>query len=169
MDPKYALRALYWILLIVIPPVFGQYLNGFDLLVLSNNFTIVLTIIGIVLVLYGIVLNVVAGRTLRKYGHSHPARRFTQPDRLVRSGIYRCMRHPAQFGLILVGVGANLIVLGPAGVLLSGWIIAAGLLFIICVEEPEARSIFGEEYHLYEEKAPPVSLNIMCIIRHLFE
>ncbi|MEB3760010.1 MAG: DUF1295 domain-containing protein [Desulfurococcales archaeon] len=168
MESKYALRALYWILLIVVPATLGSYLYEASLFSFSTIYTVMCRVIGMALVFYGIALNVMAGRALRKYGHSHPSKRFTQPDRLVKTGIYSCMRHPGQFGLILVSVGTSLIVAGILGILISGWIITAGLLFIIYVEEPEARSIFGEDYHLYEEKVPPISLNILCVIRQLF-
>ena len=124
---------------------------------------VVLAGLGALLVAWGVLLNVVAGRTLRLYGHSGPAPRFTPPDVLVDVGVYSCMRHPAQLGLMLVGVGLGVASGSPCGVLASAVPVAGGLAFILLVEEPEARRLLGPAYHEYEERVPAFSLSPGCV------
>ncbi|MEB3806497.1 MAG: phosphatidylethanolamine N-methyltransferase family protein, partial [Desulfurococcales archaeon] len=121
--------------------------------------------LGVVLIIYGVVLNIVAGRTLRLYGHRGRVPRFTPPDRLVDRGIYSCMRHPAQLGLIMVGVGLGLASGTIQGILASAIPVAGGLLFILQVEEPEARRLLGPSYHEYEERVPALRLTVRCLAK----
>jgi len=112
-------------------------------------------------------LNAVAGRTLRLYGHSRPGPRFVAPDRLVDVGVYSCMRHPAQLGLMAIGVGLGLLAGTPASLLAVAVPVAGGLAFIVLVEEPEARRLLGRAYHEYEERVPAFSLGPRCLLRGL--
>ncbi|MEB3806165.1 MAG: phosphatidylethanolamine N-methyltransferase family protein, partial [Desulfurococcales archaeon] len=90
----YAWRALYWLVLDLSPFILGRYCcHGCGDLG-SPMIVYAAIILGVVLIIYGVVLNIVAGRTLRLYGHRGRVPRFTPPDRLVDRGIYSCMRHP---------------------------------------------------------------------------
>ncbi|WP_297417473.1 hypothetical protein [Thermococcus sp.] len=44
---------------------------------------------------YGLLLNAVAGKTLKRYGHFDIRRDIRKSERLVTPGIYSCMCHPA--------------------------------------------------------------------------
>lgn len=75
------------------------------------------------------------------------------------------MRHPAQLGLIAVGVGVGLVSGLPGGLLAAAVPVAGGLAFVLVVEEPEARRLLGWAYHEYEERVPPFSLDPRCLLR----
>jgi len=160
---RYALRAIYWLLLIVSPALIAGYMPSTGDTIIPGRWRIALAVLGAALIVLGIYLNAIAGRLLRIYGHTVRTRRFTAPDRLVRAGPYSCMRHPAQLGLILVGVGVGVITGRLVGMLSAFIPVSGGLLFILHVEEPEARRLLGYEYHEYEEEVPPFSLNPKCL------
>jgi protein-S-isoprenylcysteine O-methyltransferase Ste14 len=67
---------------------------------------IFLEIIGILFIIYAVVLNSIAGRTLKLYGHKVKTDKFSPPDKFVNIGIFSCMRHPGQFGnmFLLAGI-----------------------------------------------------------------
>jgi len=120
---------------------------------------------GLLLVAVGVLLNAVAGRTLKKFGHAELNRRgFRAPDRLVTTGIYSCMRHPAQFGSGLVAVGAGMLSGTLEGILLSGWGFALSLLFMLNIEEPETARRFPDYCEKMMDK-PAVSISPSCIIK----
>jgi protein-S-isoprenylcysteine O-methyltransferase Ste14 len=162
---RYLWRAVYWLILDGTPLLVGLYCCRDCGMISSRLLTISLSIIGFILIIYGIILNIVAGRLLRLYGHSGSVPRFTPPDRLVDRGVYSCMRHPAQLGLIMVGIGVGLASGTLPGIISIGIPIGGGALFILLVEEPEARELLGSKYHEYEERVPPFSLNPKCILR----
>jgi len=60
---------------------------------------------GVFLIFYGLILNAIGGRTLKKYGHFEIRKGIKKPERLVDMRIYSCMRYPAQFGPIFFGIG----------------------------------------------------------------
>jgi protein-S-isoprenylcysteine O-methyltransferase Ste14 len=154
----YLWRGIYWLLLDATPLAVGAACGGRCSLTLPGPLRAGLAGVGGLLVVYGVILNVVAGRALRLHGHSGRVPRFTPPDRLVDVGVYSCMRHPAQLGLMLVGVGAGLLAGNPPALIASLAPVAGGLLFILVVEEPEARRLLGRAYHDYEERVPPFRL-----------
>lgn len=169
MEAKYAARTLYWLALIVVSAIIASYLRR-HCPRLGPALDWGAWTLGIVLVGYGFILNAIAGRTLRLHGHSKPAKRFEQPDRLVRAGLYSCARHPAQEGLILVGVGVSLLAGSLWGLIAAPLAVAGGLWFVVSVEEPEARRMFGEEYFEYEKEVPALSPQLLsprCIVRGL--
>ncbi len=163
MQLKYLTRTLYWLIIIFIVPLISVVLGEKAYPVKAWYLRLMLELTGLLLIIYGIVLNIIAGRTLRIYGHSRNAPRFTQPDKLVDTGIYSCMRHPAQFGLIMFGVGASLMVPSAFSLVGIGIPVAGGLLFLMLVEEPEARRILGEEYCRYEARVPPFTFSPRCL------
>ncbi len=75
------------------------------------------------------------------------------------------MRHPAQLGLIAVGVGVGLLSGSPGSLLAAAVPVAGGLAFVLVVEEPEARRLLDWAYHEYEERVPPFSLDPGCLLR----
>ncbi len=122
-----------------------------------------LRVAGVLLVALGVLLNAVAGKTLKKFGHAQlDEKGFRAPDKLVTTGIYSCMRHPAQFGSGLVAVGAGLLSGTLEGILLAGWGFALALLFMLNIEEPETAKRFPDYCEKMMDK-PAVSLSPSCI------
>ena len=122
-------------------------------------------IVGIVLMAYGLLLNAVAGRTLKKYGHFEIGKGIKKPEKLVTEGIYSCMRHPAQFGSIFFGIGISFITMNIFAVLYAGWVSFISLYFILSIEERETIKNFGEDYCRFLVKRKPFTLSPRCLIR----
>ncbi len=141
LGSKFAFWFLSWAILVLIGIFTPGYL-GHDLIFI---------IIGILLIVYGIALNAVAGRTLKRYGN--PKKMI--PRKLVTKGIYSCMRHPAQFGSIFVGIGISFVTRNVFAILSSGWYVALALYFILSVEERETYKRFGKKYMDYARRVSP--------------
>ncbi|WP_297467110.1 methyltransferase [Thermococcus sp.] len=121
--------------------------------------------IGLFLMSYGLLLNAIAGKTLKKYGHFDIKRGIRKPERLVTIGIYSCMRHPAQFGSIFFGWGLALLTSSIYAVLLAGWYSFSALYFILAVEERETLREFGDDYCKFLRDRPPFNPSIECLKR----
>ncbi len=120
---------------------------------------------GLFLMFYGLLLNAIAGRTLRIYGHFDIRRGIRRPEKIVKIGIYSCMRHPAQFGSAFFGVGIALITSNIYAILLSGWFFSAALYFMMAIEERETLKIFGSEYAEFIRDRKPFTFSFKCLIR----
>jgi protein-S-isoprenylcysteine O-methyltransferase Ste14 len=154
------LRFAYWIGLMILS-VLADFLlpKMFEF----GVFRYVLIVLGLLFILFAVILNTLAGRTLKLYGHKIKTQKFTPPDKFVNIGIFSCMRHPGQFGNLFLLFGISLLSAKITAVLFSGWIVFLGVLFILFVEEREAIRKFGEDYCEYMLKTPPFTLNFKCI------
>ena len=119
--------------------------------------------LGIFLMAYGLLLNAVAGKTLKKYGHFDIRKGIRKPERLVTVGIYSCMRHPAQFGSIFFGWGLALLTSNVYALLLAGWYSFSALYFILAIEERETMREFGEDYCKFLAERPPFTPSLRCL------
>ena len=153
-------RFVYWIGLLVLA-VLADILvpKIFDNVFLKW----ILVFFGILGAILAVVLNYIAGRTLRLYGHRVKTKKFSLPDKFVDIGIYSCMRHPGQFGNIILLVSVTMLSSKICAVLFGGWLAFLGVLFILSVEEREAVEKFGEKYCEYIKKIKPFSFDFICI------
>ena len=106
-----------------------------------------LRIVGIVLIVVGLVVRIVAITTLGKAFSANVAIRSAQT--LKRSGLYSVVRHPSYLGMeiIFVAVGVGSRNWGSLAVMVV--LPTAAVLYRIHVEEIALRSAFGEEYGEY--------------------
>ncbi|MCD6527959.1 MAG: isoprenylcysteine carboxylmethyltransferase family protein [Desulfuromonas sp.] len=118
--------------------------------------------VGIAVLLWGLTVHIVAGKTLKKRGHT-TGHKSIWPDQLVTSGIYSCMRHPQHLGLALIPLGIALLLGSITAIFTSGWAILAASLFVIIIEEPECQEKFSDEYFRYMQRTPPLSLSVKCL------
>jgi protein-S-isoprenylcysteine O-methyltransferase Ste14 len=75
-------------------------------------------------------------------------------ERLVVSGLYRCVRNPMYLAVLATIIGQALI-LGQPG--LFGYVVAVGAAFVAFVrryEEPTLRRRYGAEYESYQHAVP---------------
>ena len=122
-----------------------------------------LKIMGYLLTFYGLLLNIVAGRTLRKFGHKNLTKGFSQPDRVVNVGIFSCMRHPAIFGIIFILIGLSMTT-GKLITSLYGFFLGfLGEYFIMAVEEKQTLKRFGNDYCNFIKSRPPFSFSPICL------
>ena len=123
----------------------------------------IFTALGVFMIIYGLTLNAIAGRTLKKYGHMEIKHKFRKPDKLVKVGIYSCMRHPAQFGSILFGLGIALLTASIYAILLAGWYAFFAVYFILAIEERETLNEFGDAYADFIRTRKPFSFSLRCL------
>ncbi|MEB3757154.1 MAG: hypothetical protein GSR79_09925 [Desulfurococcales archaeon] len=158
---RQAWKFVYWPILwavTLVPPYYyatgwWQTLSGYSLWIFR--------VLGIVLFVYAVMLTSIGGRTLRLYAHSQ--RDSFWPDRLVKIGIYSCMRHPQHLGLVFMPVSLALLAGSPMALLGSGWAVVGALLFVLFVEEPECLSKYGVDYAEYMKTIPAFSINPECL------
>ena len=104
--------------------------------------------VGVPLVLAGIVIRFVSRLTLGKQFSSHV--QTTQGHRLITTGIYRSIRHPAYLGYLCLLLGFPICfgsVVGFAWAILSG---IPALLYRIRIEEAALATWFPGEYRRYQ-------------------
>jgi len=103
--------------------------------------------IGLVLLLAGITIRWVAIFTLGKYFTGTVL--IKTDHRLVRSGIYKHLRHPSYTGLLLGHLGVGLAFANWYSLVLSSVPYLLAALYRMSVEERALTSAFGPEYSAY--------------------
>ena len=124
---------------------------------------IIFFIFGIFILRLVLIISRNTGRTLAKYGRKGELERM-QTNRLVKKGIYSCMRHPMHLGLFLfplsfaflIGSLSFIIIIAPIEILLM-------LIMIFTIEEPEATKKFGKEYTDYKKEIPAFNFKPKCL------
>ena len=160
MSGNFAWKFGFWISSWIIIALSGIFLpNPLDSLYLRWT----LIFLGSILIIYGLLLNAVAGKTLKKYGHFEITHGIKKPDRLVTEGIYSCMRHPAQFGSMFFGIGIAMLTLNILALLVAGWFSFFALYFILAVEERETIREFGVQYCRFIDKRKPFTFSLHCL------
>ncbi len=112
-----------------------------------------LKVFGFILIVSGITLASIAGRTLKVYGRAGDIPRGTT-NRLVTQGIFSVVRHPAFDGFIMLLFGIAFF-FNSRGFLFISFLNSLYIIyFALKVEEKENIERFGEEYLKYREKVP---------------
>jgi protein-S-isoprenylcysteine O-methyltransferase Ste14 len=73
--------------------------------------------------------------------------------RLVKNGLYSLVRHPQYFGIIIITVGLNVMVLtlGSNPLLISLWLVqVAGYIILAKYEEKHLEKQFAEQFRKYK-------------------
>jgi protein-S-isoprenylcysteine O-methyltransferase Ste14 len=108
-------------------------------------------LVGLVPLLLGVVLNLLADRSLKR--HQTTVKPFESSRVLVTEGVFRVSRHPMYLGMILTVAGIA-VLLGS----LTPWSIVLLLAVLldarfIRIEESMLEGAFGEEYRRYKKQA----------------
>jgi len=129
---------------------------------LKLSFHLVSALLGLLIIFFAFKASANGGRELTK-GRVGDIPRL-ETNRLVTTGIYNCMRHPMLFGLTLLPLGWALLLGSPTFITI---IAPLEMIFIVVMvtifEEREVKSKFNEEYILYSQKVPMVSLKWSCL------
>ena len=133
-------------------------------IVFNKTFKTVSFCLGVLFVAYGLILNAVAGKTLKKFAHFDIKKGIQKPERMLDFGIFSCMRHPAMFGSIFFSVGLALLGGKLTTILWSGWVSFIALYFISAVEERETLEQFGSEYCEFLKNRKPFSFSLSCLL-----
>ncbi len=89
-----------------------------------------------------------------------------ETNKLVTTGIYKCMRHPMLFGLTLLPLGWALFLGMPNFITIIAPLEMLFIVFMVIVfEEMEVKRKFGDEYRAYAQRVPMVSFKRSCFKR----
>ncbi len=110
----------------------------------------VFTVLGVMLLAGGVVLRMVAMRTLGKFFTR--TLRMREEHHVVSDGIYRLVRHPGYLGDIFLFVGSGIATSNVITTLLILAVILPAFLRRIWAEERMLTDLLGQEYSEYRTK-----------------
>ena len=108
------------------------------------------TLLGTAICLCGILLRYLAIRTLGVFFTTHLQVLSCQP--LIRSGLFRWIRHPSYSGLLLIMMGFSLLLDSNWGLLYFCAILLPMVIFRIHTEEKAMLQGFGRPYQQYRQQ-----------------
>ena len=158
-------RLIFWISLTFISIGIGLFL---DLsLFKTNDFPVIIRLIGLAGVIFVHFLLKRTGKLLRLFGESEL---WGWSTKIIVKNVYQCVRHPHHLGVgmfmtslgILIGYPVTLTI-----ITISQWLWV--FLFVVFIEEKECLEKFGNEYRAYQKKVPMFFGNPFCIIREVFK
>jgi protein-S-isoprenylcysteine O-methyltransferase Ste14 len=110
-----------------------------------------LNIIGIIVIIGGIIIRIIAMKTLNRY-YTRTLHK-TEEHKLVTNGIYNCIRHPGYLGSILFYIGGGMVMKNIFPLILITITVLLIYSYRINVEEKMLIKIFDEEYEQYLNKS----------------
>ncbi|HLO29080.1 MAG TPA: isoprenylcysteine carboxylmethyltransferase family protein, partial [Anaerolineales bacterium] len=140
----------FWMTTFAMMAVF--YLSPLEYMYLTVQLprTSLMELVGVALVVFGIVLFVWARRTLGENYSGHLSTK--QGQRLIETGPYRIIRHPAYTGFLLMALGLALgysSLVGIAAILLA---LLPSMIYRIRIEEKLLAEHFGTQFYKYADK-----------------
>jgi len=125
--------------------------NYFNLLIYTNLY---LKIIGVAFLAVGLSVVVYSAILHIKTGRITPLPVIEQPKQFIANGLYKYCRNPMYLTEIFIFLGLFFLL---GHILLLLYPMVSFLIihtFVIYVEEPELRRVFGEQYIRYTKKVP---------------
>jgi len=105
---------------------------------------------GLILTVFGLAFFIWARKVLGSYYSGHVS--VQNEHRLVQSGPYHFVRHPAYLGFLLMGLGISLGYLSLLGLAVIPILLLPGLIYRINVEDKQLDRQFGDEFREYAGK-----------------
>ena len=121
-----------------------------EYLLLKRDISLILTFLGIILYLCGLIGRNWSIRTLGKYWSIHLEIR--KDHKLIRNGPYKYMRHPAYLSILFEVCGIPLILNSYFTLLFAVAVYIPLVLLRIYYEEKEHLTLFGPEYNAYRKE-----------------
>ncbi len=164
--PSVVIRIILWLFMIIGGALYAYIIDKNDFLFHSPLFHLLSALIGLFILRLAFRAAANGGKELaRGRGEDMPR---LETNRLVTTGIYKCMRHPMLFGLTLLPLGWALLLGLPTFITLIAPLEMLFIVFMVMVfEEMEVKRKFGNEYKVYAKKVPMVSFKRSCL-RKLF-
>ena len=106
--------------------------------------------VGLFFITAGLLIRWAAILTLRKYFTTNVA--IHSGQKIIRTGLYRCVRHPSYTGSIMSFCGMGLALSNYISFVILVIPITIAFLMRIRIEEQAMVSAFGEEYENYRKK-----------------
>jgi protein-S-isoprenylcysteine O-methyltransferase Ste14 len=161
------IRIFLWLLMLLGGAALAITIDKNSSLFHSLSFHLISALLGLFIITLAFRAAANGGRELTKGREGDIPRLET--NKLVTTGIYRCMRHPMLFGLTLLPLGWALLLGSPTFITI---IAPIEMLFIIVMvtvfEEMEVKRKFSQEYEVYKKEVPMVSFKPSCL-RELFK
>jgi protein-S-isoprenylcysteine O-methyltransferase Ste14 len=160
------IRIFLWLMMLLGGAYLAISIDANNPLFMSPLFHILSALFGLALIMLAFRAAANGGRELAKGRDSSMPRLET--NRLVTTGIYRCMRHPMLFGLTLLPLGWALLLGSPTFITLIAPLEMLFIIFMVLVfEEMEVKKKFGTAYEAYAQEVPMVNFSKKCL-RELF-
>jgi len=159
-------RIVLWLFMLLGGAYYSYTIDRNDLLFHSPLFHLLSALIGLFILRLAFRAAANGGRELAKGRDANMPRLET--NKLVTTGIYKCMRHPMLFGLTLLPLGWALLLGMPTFITIIAPLEMLFIIFMVIVfEEMEVKRKFGKEYRDYAQEVPMVSFKRSCL-RRLF-
>jgi len=144
-------RDKFSVLLIIIMSILSVAVSEIDWAYFSNSAgNILLSAVGLVIVVTGIIFRVWAIRTLGK--HFTPTVQLKEDHQLITSGPYSLVRHPSYLGAMWAIVGTSVFLNSIYGIIISFLGMFYAYYIRIAVEEKALAELFGDEYRKYQKR-----------------
>ncbi len=158
------IRIVLWLFMIIGGALYAYSIDKTDLLFHSPLFHLLSALIGLFILRLAFRAAANGGKELAKARDENMPRLET--NRLVTTGIYKCMRHPMLFGLTLLPLGWALLLGMPAFITVIAPLEMLFIIFMVMVfEEMEVKRKFTDEYRVYAQRVPIVSFKHSCLRR----
>jgi protein-S-isoprenylcysteine O-methyltransferase Ste14 len=106
--------------------------------------------LGIIVILIGVLIRV---NTIIKLGNAFSVNIGVHEDqKLLKTGLFKYIRHPAYFGIFLTFVGISISFYNPVTTSFGIIFPFIGLMYRIYVEEKLLVKYFGDEYKQYQKE-----------------
>ncbi len=158
------IRIVLWLFMLIGGALYAYSIDKNDLLFHSPLFHLLSALIGLFVLRLAFRAAANGGKELAKgRGENMPR---LETNRLVTTGIYKCMRHPMLFGLTLLPLGWALLLGMPTFITIIAPLEMLFIIFMVIVfEEMEVKRKFTDEYRAYAQKVPMVSFKRSCLNR----
>ena len=164
--PSVIIRIILWLLMLIGGALYAYSIDKNDLLFHSPLFHLLSALIGLFILRLAFRAAANGGKELAKGRDENMPRLET--NRLVTTGIYKCLRHPMLFGLTLLPLGWALLLGMPTFITIIAPLEMLFIVFMVIIfEEMEVKRKFGDEYKAYAQRVPMVSFKRSCL-RRLF-
>ena len=162
--PSVIIRIVLWLVMLFGGALYAYNIDKKEFLFYSSLFHLLSVLIGLSILRLAFRAAANGGKELAKGRDENMPRLET--NRLVTTGIYKCMRHPMLFGLTLLPLGWALLLGMPTFIIILAPLEMFFILFMVMVfEEMEVKRKFGDEYRVYAQKVPMVSFKRSCLRR----
>ncbi len=158
------IRIVLWLVMLLGGALYAYSIDKDDLLFHSPLFHLLSALIGLFTLRLAFRAAANGGKELSHGRDANMPRLET--NRLVTTGIYKCMRHPMLFGLTLLPLGWGLLLGMPTFITLITPLEMLFIIFMVMVfEEMEVKKKFGDEYLVYAQRVPMLSFKHSCLRR----
>ncbi|ADN08725.1 methyltransferase family protein [Sulfurimonas autotrophica] len=156
------IRITLWLIILLGGAMYAYSFDKNNLLFHSPLFHILSAPIGLFILRLAFRAAANGGKELAK-GRGKDMPRL-ETNRLITTGIYKCMRHPMLFGLTLLPIGWALLLGMPTFITIIAPLEMLFIIFMVIIfEEMEVKKKFANEYKDYAKKVPMVSFKRSCL------